>query len=335
MKWIIDCILHFELEVQRWQNGYAHFGTHDQYGNHYAIDHPKAILGLLREDDIFEWSAGSQIPKNTKHHIQFDWGPINSLCVCKDNTYIVCSEKGPSLYSINPSKDRIKKIADMHEYGYNKDVGCCCDNNNNIWVHGVLDGFKLTQMSIEGEYIKTVGTGEPGFQKEPIHQSKAQFRCIYNMVCGCNGLIYILDSTNYSVRTYNPDNGIVSTILGDGIPGYCGDGERALKARLGSSKRPINGFDGPWYMVIDEKDNLYIADTQNFVVRYVDSKTGVVSTIAGDHNVHRGKLVNPRTKDPLSLNMPYIWNMEYYNSKLDISDWRGDLAVIKKEYEEE
>lgn len=330
MEWLIDRILHFELEVQRWKDGYAHYGVYDQYGNLYAIDHPRGIFGLLDEDNLFEWSVGGVQPSNTKHHIQFGWGAINNVCLCKNNTYIVCSENGPSLYRITPSQNEIKEIADMCEFGYKKYVGCCCDKNNNIWVYGVQDGFKLTQMSIDGEYIKTVGTGEPGFQREPVYETKAQFRCIYNIVCGRTGMLYILDSTNYSVRMYNPKNGMVSTILGDGTPGYCGDGGKTFEARLGSSHRPINGYDGPWYMVIDEKDNLYIADTQNFVVRYIDSKTGIVSTIAGKHEVHRGKLVDSKTKDPLSLNMPYICYMEYYKSKLYISDWRGDLVVIRK-----
>jgi hypothetical protein len=65
--------------------------------------------------------------------------------------------------------------------------------------------------------------------------------------------------------------GIVSTIAGDGWAGYYGDGGPAAKAELHNP----NGI------ALDSEGNIYIADTENQVVRKIAASTGLISTYAG------------------------------------------------------
>ena len=65
--------------------------------------------------------------------------------------------------------------------------------------------------------------------------------------------------------------GIVSVIAGNGTPGYQGDGGPASSAEL-------NSPDG---LALDGAGNLYIADARNNLIRKVDAKTGLISTVAG------------------------------------------------------
>ncbi len=62
---------------------------------------------------------------------------------------------------------------------------------------------------------------------------------------------------------------IISTIAGNGISGYMGDGGPATAARI----RPV-------YMAIDNSGNIYLADPFNAVVRKV-STSGIITTFAG------------------------------------------------------
>lgn len=65
--------------------------------------------------------------------------------------------------------------------------------------------------------------------------------------------------------------GIISTVAGDGWAGYYGDGGPATHAELHN----------PTGVALDADGNIYIADTQNQVVRKIDASTGLISTYAG------------------------------------------------------
>ncbi|HEY2785544.1 MAG TPA: hypothetical protein VGJ05_11280 [Fimbriiglobus sp.] len=63
----------------------------------------------------------------------------------------------------------------------------------------------------------------------------------------------------------------ISTFAGTGERGYSGDGGPAGKARL----------DNPFHPAFDADGNLYFSDTNNHVVRRIDAKTGIITTVAG------------------------------------------------------
>jgi sugar lactone lactonase YvrE len=69
------------------------------------------------------------------------------------------------------------------------------------------------------------------------------------------------------------DSQVIQTIAGTGSPGYSGDGGRAVEATLNTMQGLLAG-------AIDSNGNLYIADTNNHVVRRIDA-TGVITTVAG------------------------------------------------------
>ena len=66
-------------------------------------------------------------------------------------------------------------------------------------------------------------------------------------------------------------SGIIETVAGNGEPGYAGDGGPAEAASLNEPKG----------LCVDREGNLYIADSENHVVRRVDRTTGVITTVAG------------------------------------------------------
>ena len=64
---------------------------------------------------------------------------------------------------------------------------------------------------------------------------------------------------------------VVKTIAGSGQSGYLGDGGLAKDASLNM----------PHELRFDAKGDLYIAERDNHVIRKVDMRTGVISTVAG------------------------------------------------------
>lgn len=85
------------------------------------------------------------------------------------------------------------------------------------------------------------------------------------------GNLYITDSGNNAIRKVTP-NGILTTFAGLGpvAAGYTGDGGPATQAQLNNPKG----------LAIDSAGNLYIADTDNCVIRMVEPN-GIITTIAG------------------------------------------------------
>ncbi len=84
------------------------------------------------------------------------------------------------------------------------------------------------------------------------------------------GDVFIADTYNNIVREVTP-RGLISTVAGNGNPGYRGDNGLAWRAELSF----------PTGLAVDSLGNLYIADSGNNVVRRV-STSGVITTVAGN-----------------------------------------------------
>ncbi|MEZ4703407.1 MAG: hypothetical protein R2834_23960 [Rhodothermales bacterium] len=82
--------------------------------------------------------------------------------------------------------------------------------------------------------------------------------------------MYIADTENNRIRRINFFTGEVTTVAGDGTPGYAGDGGDARKAKL---NRPTD-------VIFREDHHIYIADSGNHVIRKVDP-FGFITTLVG------------------------------------------------------
>ncbi|HSS31335.1 MAG TPA: hypothetical protein VLL06_09985, partial [Nitrospiraceae bacterium] len=66
-------------------------------------------------------------------------------------------------------------------------------------------------------------------------------------------------------------SGLIKTVAGTGESGWTGDGSEALAACLNEPKG----------LTLDIEGNLFIADSENHIVRKIDKKTGSIRTVAG------------------------------------------------------
>ena len=64
---------------------------------------------------------------------------------------------------------------------------------------------------------------------------------------------------------------MISTLVGNGEPGFAGDGGPSKSARLNEPKG----------VTVDYHGNVYVADSENHVIRKIDRASGIISTVAG------------------------------------------------------
>jgi sugar lactone lactonase YvrE len=116
------------------------------------------------------------------------------------------------------------------------------------------------------------GTGHPGFSGDGGPAVRAVLNQPFDLVYNAAGDLYFADTGNHRVRRIDAGTGVVTTIAGDGQKGFSGDGGPATSARM----------DEPYGLAIDPRGNLYFADRLNRRIRRVDSRTGAITTVAGD-----------------------------------------------------
>jgi sugar lactone lactonase YvrE len=123
------------------------------------------------------------------------------------------------------------------------------------------------------------------------------------------GNIYISDAGTHRVRKIAA-NGIISTLAGNGHPGFNGDGGPASSAQLRT----------PYGLAIDRNGNLYIADLGNARIRRV-TPDGVISTFAGGGTLAAAQ-ADGRFATDAALNAPRNVALDFYGV-LYFSDFGG------------
>lgn len=281
--------------------------------------------GLLLDDGHFQWTVGEKQNIKSDYHFEIDIHGPHYITKQLDNSVLLSEQNG--IHKINYYTKSIKTLINCKKSGIESAGNCIEDFNGDIWINDVT-GFKVLRFGKEGSLIEILGNGKPGFSKEDTPYEKVQFNWIYDIRKGTDGNIYVLDSKNYAVRMIDVKERIVKLIAGTGEAGYSGDNDDPLTATFGGN--PKEHFDGPWSLALDEYDNIYVGDTQNHVLRMIDRKANIIKTIAGNPKIVPGKRNNPDEKDPFKINLPKICSLEYYNDRVFIPEWDGDLIVLKK-----
>jgi len=109
-----------------------------------------------------------------------------------------------------------------------------------------------------------LGTGSAGYSETLVNNP-------YGAAIGPDGGLYFCEVDNHRVRRFDLKTKQLTNIAGNGQKGYQGDGGPATEASLAA----------PHEVRFDRGGNLYIAERDNHVIRKVDRKTGVISTVAG------------------------------------------------------
>jgi sugar lactone lactonase YvrE len=128
-----------------------------------------------------------------------------------------------------------------------------------------------TGLEADTATVTIAGTGIAGFSGDGGPGTQAEINNPYGLVTGPDGALYFCEVGNHRVRRLDLKTNRITTVAGCGRKGYSGDGGPALEAELNE----------PYEVRFDRSGNLFFAEMQNHVVRRVDAKTQIVTTVAG------------------------------------------------------
>lgn len=118
--------------------------------------------------------------------------------------------------------------------------------------------------------ITIAGTGIKGFSGDGGPATEAQLSNPFAAMRGPDKALYICDVDNQRIRRVTVE-GKIETFVGNGLRGYEGDGMAASDASLNE----------PYELAWDNAGNLFFVERLNHLVRRVDAKSNLISTVAG------------------------------------------------------
>ena len=135
-------------------------------------------------------------------------------------------------------------------------------------------GNRLSRLDGRGGAIAIAGTGTRGYGGDGGPAAAALLAGPHHIAFPPGGgPLFIADTFNARVRTYDPATGTITTFAGNGEKGFDGDGGPASRARVA----------GAFCLAFNPTGaRMYIMDLPNKRVRVVDRASGVISTFAGN-----------------------------------------------------
>jgi hypothetical protein len=161
--------------------------------------------------------------------------------------------------------------------------GLNIDNLGNIYIADSYNN-RVRKVNTSGIISTIAGTDSAGFSGDGGAAVSAKLYVPNDIAFDAFGNIFISDCYNNRIRKIN-SLGIISTIAGNGLPGYNGDG-------IATSSKLSN----PGSIMTDNKGNLVIADQDNNRIRKITNtfiaKDTILSPIGGKDSLCIGNTTN-------------------------------------------
>jgi uncharacterized protein (TIGR03437 family) len=281
----------------------------DRAGNLYIADQYNHRIRKIAADGIITTVAGTGIPGYSG-----DGGPAVNAQI---NTPTgVFADTAGNIYIAEPGNQRIRKvdptgtittIAGNGSQGYSGDGGPATSASLYNAVRVAVDpagnvviadqsNHRIRRVTPAG-IITTIagnGAGTPAagaFSGDGGQATAASLNNPTALAITPAGVIYIADQFNQRIRSV-ATNGIITTVAGNGTPGFSGDGGPATAASLNY----------PGGITLDAAGNLYFNDDVNYRTRKIAAGTGVITTIAGNGTAGFGGDGGPATSASLNGN---------------------------------
>ena len=149
-------------------------------------------------------------------------------------------------------------------------TGVALDGTGNLFIADE-GNFRIRKVDTSGIITTVAGNGSSGFSGDGGPATSASLTNPFGVALDGTGNLFFADAGNNRIRKVDT-SGIISTVAGDGIFGFSGDGDPATSASLRD----------PFGVALDGAGNLFIADRFNQRIRRVDAATGIITTVAGD-----------------------------------------------------
>lgn len=152
----------------------------------------------------------------------------------------------------------------------NSPFGLTVDSANNL-LFTDLSNCAIRRISPSGTIVRIAGTYTNGFGGDGALANTSILSFPRGITVDSANNIYFCDTGNSRVRRIDAVTNLIDTVAGNGTSGFGGDGGLAINANLSS----------PTGVAADSAGNIYIADTQNQCIRYLNRATSTITTVAG------------------------------------------------------
>jgi uncharacterized protein (TIGR03437 family) len=164
------------------------------------------------------------------------------------------------------------------------------DGAGNLYIGSSFGGWEgsfgegiVRKVSPNGMITTIAGNGDGGFTGDGGPATRASLSAPLGIAVDGDGNIFIADVHNNRIRKVSPA-GIITTVAGNGVPGYSGDGGFATSAQLNQ----------PQAVAVDREGNLYVADTDNHAIRMLrPTNRAVLISAVVDAASQRVKAISP------------------------------------------
>lgn len=161
--------------------------------------------------------------------------------------------------------------------------GICFDGSYNLYIADYGNDKVRKVDAVTGIITTFAGIGVPlgytggfvGYSGDSGPATNAQFSGPIRVFADSVDNIYVCDLDNHVIRKVSAATGIITTIAGNGTSGYSGNNGPASAALL---NHPAGIF-------IDKRNNIFIAEFGNGVVRRIDGTTEIITTVAGNGHI--------------------------------------------------
>jgi streptogramin lyase len=139
----------------------------------------------------------------------------------------------------------------------------------------VLAAILFNAGASAADVVTIAGTGAPGLEIGEQVAKETPVGEPYGIAKGPDGALYICEIATHVVRRLDAAAGKITVVAGNGKQGYSGDGGPATEAKLNE----------PYEVRFDAAGNMFFVEMKNNIVRRVDAKSGIISTVAGNGKV--------------------------------------------------
>ncbi|MEZ5345668.1 MAG: hypothetical protein R2681_08955 [Pyrinomonadaceae bacterium] len=207
----------------------------------------------------------------------------SGIAVDQDNNVYIAERRANRIRKVDGKTGIITTFAGTGIRGFSGDGGkateaqisipelIAFDKFGNLYIADRGNG-RIRKVDGTNGIISTIaGSGETGFDGDGGLARNAKISSPYCVAFDKNGDLFFADTENHSIRKIDMKSGKISTVAGNGIAGFSGDGGPATGAQL---RRPHN-------FAFDADGDLIIGDSFNNRIRKVDHTTEKISTLYG------------------------------------------------------
>jgi len=146
------------------------------------------------------------------------------------------------------------------------------DTAGDIYIADSYSSY-IFKVDTTGTLTVVAGNGTHGYSGDGGPATSAALNAPEGVFVDAGGNIFIADTDNSVIREVTASNGHITTVAGNGVAGYSGDGGPATSAQL---------YD-PFGVFVDVSGDIFIADTDNAVIRKIAA--GSIQTVAGNATI--------------------------------------------------